>query len=92
MMSDQSLDPQQSDPHRAPLETYRLGDVAVEIHEGPRPGRRTVICSNDRFRSTFDVSEYEITHYRRHMNQKISQAFRGANEEGSEGEGGEDES
>ena len=70
-----------------PIESYRLGGVAVEIREGSRPGRLNVTCSNDRFRSSFEVSEYEATHYRRHMNLRITEAFRKASSEDGDGDG-----
>jgi hypothetical protein len=62
------------------LESYKLGDVQVEIHATEYPSRFKVDCRNDSFHSSFEVSEYEATHYRRHMNLKISKAFGAAKE------------
>lgn len=69
-----------------PLESYRLGDVSVEIRTGSRSGRLSVTCSNGRFKSSFEVSEYEAAHYRRHMNLRITEAFRKASQEEGDGE------
>lgn len=63
------------------LETYKLGDVRVEIHSTENPSRYKVDCRNESFHSTFEVSTYEATHYRRHMNLRISKAFGAAKEE-----------
>lgn len=63
------------------LETYKLGDVRVEIHSTQNPSRYKVDCRNESFHSTFEVSAYEATHYRRHMNLRISKAFGAAKEE-----------
>lgn len=65
-----------------PLETYRIGKIAVEIHSTDNPKRLQVQCNDGTFQSSFTVSEYEYSFYKRHMNQKILQAYkRGHHEE-----------
>lgn len=65
------------------LETYKLGNVEVEVGTADRPGRLRVRCWDGTYRSEFEASEYEFTHYRRHMNQKITIAYRRQHEQDS---------
>lgn len=64
------------------IEQYKLGDVSVQVVQSDRPNKYTVQCSNDHYKSEFTVSEYEFKHYRRLMNQRITEAFKEAKEDG----------
>mgnify|MGYP000002596713 CR=1 FL=1 len=64
------------------VEQYKLGDVSVRVIESERPNKYTVQCSNEAFKSEFTVSEYEFKNYRRLMNQRITETFKEAKEEG----------
>lgn len=67
-----------------PLETYRIGKIEVEIHSTENPKRLLVACNDGTFQSSFTVSEYEYNYYKRHMNQKILQAYKRGHEEEEE--------
>lgn len=56
--------------------SYKLGPVSVTITPTKTEGRYEVRCQEGETVSTFTASEYELTHYRRHMNTKITQAFK----------------
>jgi len=58
------------------LESYRIGKIQVEISETKNPGKLKVKCNDGTYRSEFTVSRYEYNYYKRHMNQKITQAYR----------------
>lgn len=60
----------------ASAEHYQLGRIAVEIRPSSKPNRVDVVCDDGTFRSSFDISMYEATHYRRLMNQRITRAFK----------------
>ena len=62
------------------IEQYKLGAVQVKVSASERPNKYTVHCSNGIFSSEFTVSEYEFKHYRRLMNQRITEAFNQAND------------
>jgi hypothetical protein len=55
---------------------YKLGPVSVTITPTKIDGRYEVRCQEGDTVSTFTASEYELTYYRRHMNTKITQAFK----------------
>jgi len=59
-----------------------LGDVSVKVLQSVGQKKYTVQCSNDHYKSEFTVSEYEFKHYRRLMNQRITEAFKEAKEDG----------
>lgn len=67
------------------VDSYKLGDVEVVVSKSGRPGRLSVKCWDGHYRSSFEVSEYEFSYYRRHMNQKITIAYRRQHESDSEG-------
>ena len=66
------------------IEQYKLGAVQVTVSTSERLNKYTVHCSNDEFASEFTVSEYEFKHYRRLMNQRITEAFKQADDPLSE--------
>lgn len=68
------------------IEQYKLGAVEVKVSTSERPNKYTVHCSNGEFASEFTVSEYEFKHYKRLMNQRITEAFNQANDPHSESE------
>ncbi|MDZ7805847.1 MAG: hypothetical protein U5K71_01880 [Gracilimonas sp.] len=65
-------------------DSYKLGKVQVKITETDRPNKLKVECFDGEYRSEFTVSEYEFTNYRRLMNQRITQAYKGAGEKEDE--------
>ncbi|MDX1672242.1 MAG: hypothetical protein R3211_07860 [Balneolaceae bacterium] len=56
-------------------ESYRLGEVKVEIRETDHPEKLEVECSDGIYRSVFTIREYEYQNYKRHLNQRIKNAF-----------------
>ena len=56
-------------------ESYRLGKVRVEIRETDHPEKLEVECSDGTYRSVFTIREYEYQNYKRHLNQRIKNAF-----------------
>lgn len=58
------------------IESYKIGTIAVRISETEDRNRLRVECNDGTFRSEFTVSRYEYNYYRRHMNQKIVQAYK----------------
>lgn len=58
------------------IESYKIGNIAVQITGTDHPNRLKVECNDGIYRSSFTVSEYEFKHYKRHMNQKIKNAFK----------------
>ncbi len=57
------------------IKAYRLGDIAVEISETDKENKLLVDCNDGEFHSSFTVSRYEYNNYKRHMNQRIKDAF-----------------
>ena len=66
------------------IEQYKHGPVQVTVSTSERLNKYTVHCSNDEFASEFTVSEYEFKHYKRLMNQRITEAFKRADDPLSE--------
>ena len=66
------------------IEHYKLGSVQVTVSTTERPNKYIVHCSNGEFTSKFTVNKYEFKHYRRLMNQRITEAFNQANSPQSE--------
>lgn len=58
------------------IESYRIGKIQVRITETDTPDRLKVECNDGTYRSEFTISRYEYKHYRRHLNQKITRAYR----------------
>lgn len=63
------------------VESYRLGDVRVVILETDDPNKLKVDCNDGNYHSDFIVSRYEYQNYKRHMNQKITKAYKQQYEE-----------
>lgn len=57
------------------IESYKLGDIAVEISETEHPEKLKVDCNDGNYHSAFTVREYEFNNYKRHMNQRIKNAY-----------------
>ena len=61
-----------------PIESYKLGSIQVTVTPGDRPNKLLISCFDGEFKSEFTVSEYEFTNYRRLMNQRITEAYKSA--------------
>ena len=58
------------------VESYKLGNIQVTITESETPNRLHVDCNDGNFHSEFTVRRYEYENYKRHMNQKITTAYK----------------
>lgn len=58
------------------VDLYNLGDVRVVITETDDPNKLNVDCNDGNYHSEFKVSRYEYKNYKRHMNQKITKAYK----------------
>lgn len=63
------------------VESYKLGDIQVVITETEDPNKLSVDCNDGNYHSKFQVSRYEFQNYKRHMNQKITKAYKRQYEE-----------
>lgn len=63
------------------IESYKLGSIQVIISETDDPNKFNVDCNDGNYHSEFTVRKYEYENYKRHMNQKISNAYRKQHEE-----------
>jgi len=63
------------------IESYNLGSVHVEISETKQSDKLQVECNDGNYHSSFSVSKYEYKNYKRHMNQRISNAYKEQYEE-----------
>ena len=57
------------------VDSYKLGDIRVTITETEDPNKLLVDCNDGNFHSDFTVRVYEYENYKRHMNQKIKNAY-----------------
>lgn len=58
------------------IHSYKLGTVQVEISEiDDQPKKLKVVCNDGNYRSEFTVRKYEYQNYKRHMNQRIKNAY-----------------
>lgn len=57
------------------VESYKLGSIDVEITETEHPTKLRVVCNDGTYRSEFTVRKYEYKNYKRHMNQRIKNAY-----------------
>jgi hypothetical protein len=57
------------------IDSYKLGKVRVVITATEDPNRYHVDCNDGTYHSEFTVRKYEYLHYKRHMNQKIKNAY-----------------
>lgn len=58
------------------VESYYLGKVKVVISETDQKDRLQVDCNDGNYHSEFTVRRYEYENYKRHMNQKITLAYK----------------
>ncbi|RNC84020.1 MAG: hypothetical protein ED557_09630 [Balneola sp.] len=58
-----------------PIDSYKLGAIRVTVTPTERPNKLLIECFDGEFKSSFTVSEYEFTNYRRLMNQRITEAY-----------------
>jgi hypothetical protein len=63
------------------VESYKLGDIRVIISETDDPVRLHVDCNDGVYHSDFTVRLYEYQHYKRHLNQRITTAYKKQYEE-----------
>ena len=63
------------------VESYNLGNIRVTITEAENPQKLQVDCNDGTYHSAFSIRRYEYENYKRHMNQKITTAFREQHEE-----------
>ncbi|MDX1639263.1 MAG: hypothetical protein R3281_14960 [Balneolaceae bacterium] len=58
------------------IETYKLGSIRVTITESDHPKKLHVECNDGNYHSAFTIRKYEYENYKRHMNQRIKDAFK----------------
>lgn len=58
------------------IESYKLGNIQVVISETDRENRVNVDCNDGNYHSKFTIRRYEYDHYKRHMNKKITTAYK----------------
>lgn len=58
------------------IEKYKLGSIEVTIEETDTEGKLDVTCNDGSYHSSFTLRRYEYEHYKRHMNQRIKDAFK----------------
>jgi hypothetical protein len=58
------------------VESYKLGNIQVVITETDTTDRLHVDCNDGTYHSEFTVRRYEYENYNRHMNQKITTAYK----------------
>lgn len=58
------------------VESYKLGNIQVIITETENPNKLLVDCNDGNYHSEFTVRRYEYDNYKRHMNQKITTAYK----------------
>lgn len=57
------------------IESYKLSNIEVTIEETDHPEKLLVTCNDGNFRSQFSIKKYEYQNYKRHMNQRIKNAY-----------------
>ncbi len=55
--------------------SYKLGNISVTLTETDHPQKLQVTCNDGTYRSEFTVRKYEYKNYKRHMNQRIRDAY-----------------
>lgn len=60
----------------AKINSYKLGTIEVVIEEADRENKLNVICNDGTYRSEFTIRKYEYENYKRHMNQRIKNAYK----------------
>lgn len=58
------------------IDSYRLGEIKVSITSTENPEKYDVSCNDGNFRSDFTIRKYEYENYKRHMNQRIKDAYK----------------
>lgn len=58
------------------VEKYKLGTIEVTIEETEKPNKFRVLCNDGNYRSSFTIRKYEYENYKRHMNQRIKNAYK----------------
>lgn len=58
-----------------PVRSYHLGNIEVNITESHETNKLDVDCNDGTYHSAFTISRYEYENYKRHMNQRIKNAF-----------------
>lgn len=59
-----------------PVASYKIGDIEVTITESEHPEKLNVECNDGTYHSEFTIRKYEYENYRRHMNQRIKNAYK----------------
>jgi hypothetical protein len=57
------------------VDSYKLGDIRIEITETDHPQKLNVDCNDGNYHSEFTIRKYEYENYKRHMNQRIKNAY-----------------
>jgi hypothetical protein len=63
------------------IDSYKLGNIDVVITESGTSGRLLVDCNDGTYHSSFTIRRFEYENYKRHMNQKITNAYKKQYEE-----------
>ncbi|MDX1637603.1 MAG: hypothetical protein R3281_06525 [Balneolaceae bacterium] len=58
------------------VDSYKIGNINVTIAEAEHPEKLDVTCDDGTYHSEFTIRKYEYEHYKRHMNQRIKNAFK----------------
>lgn len=58
------------------IDSYKLGDIEVSISETDQDNKLEVVCNDGNYRSAFTIRRYEYNNYKRHMNQRIKNAYK----------------
>ncbi len=58
------------------IDSYKLGSIEVEISRTENDEKLKVVCNDGNYRSEFTIREYEYNNYKRHMNQRIKNAYK----------------
>ena len=54
---------------------YNIGNIEVTITETDEKDKLNVDCNDGTYHAAFTVRRYEYKNYKRHMNQRIKNAF-----------------
>lgn len=57
------------------VDSYKLGSIEVTITETEHPNKLKVDCNDGNYHSEFTIRKYEYENYKRHMNQRIRNAY-----------------
>ena len=59
----------------AEIDSYKIGKIAVSITETDHENKLKVVCNDGNYRSEFTIRRFEYKNYKRHMNQRIKNAY-----------------